>query len=254
MSKDKKPAIMCVDDEQGIVDSLYDTFSEKYDVKKAASGEEALKIFDEEEIRVVISDQRMPGMEGSELFAEINKKKPYVKKILLTGYADINAAARAINEGSIDKYFNKPWDHRELIKAVDHLSGMYKFDAFLAKMKEESKIILEDEHGMRKLISSYEFFLDGDLSGVCVADSEEKIAFINSRGCEILKIANPDCVRGKDMSTIFPIDSKEKLESVDEMEAFTAEGSALALSVMLRCRNDSSTDGIKLCGIVFNEK
>ena len=114
MAGDKKLSILCVDDEKDIVDSLFDTFMDDYDVKTALSGEEALKIFDEEDIAVIITDQRMPEMEGTELLALINEKKPYCKKILLTGYADVNAAVDAINKGSVDKYFSKPWDDAEL--------------------------------------------------------------------------------------------------------------------------------------------
>ena len=78
-----------------------------YTVLTAAGGGEALKIFNEKDIALVITDQRMPEMEGTELLARINEAKPACKKILLTGYADINAAVDAINMGSVDKYFSK---------------------------------------------------------------------------------------------------------------------------------------------------
>lgn len=121
MTDDKKRTILCVDDEPDVAISLYDTFMDFYDVKTANSGKEALKIFNEEDISLIISDQRMPEMEGTELLAEIHKIKPTCKKILLTGYADVNAVIDADKLGTVDKCYNKPWDDEELIDAVKGL-------------------------------------------------------------------------------------------------------------------------------------
>ena len=133
MSQEK--TILCVDDEENIVECLYDTLAieNEYQVKTALGGKEALEIFDQEDVALAISDQRMPEMEGTELLAQINEKNPLCKKILLTGYADINAAVDAINKGCVDRYFNKPWDDGELVMAVNHLMKMYNFDCLMKK-------------------------------------------------------------------------------------------------------------------------
>ncbi len=118
---DKKCTILCVDDEQDIVDSLYDTFMDFHNVRTATNGEEALKIFNEEDIALVITDQGMPGMSGSELLVQINEQKSACKRILLTGYTDIKTEVKGITENSADKYFSKPWDDDELLEAVEQL-------------------------------------------------------------------------------------------------------------------------------------
>ncbi len=137
MAEQKKRTILCVDDEPDIVSALQDTLMDVYNVKTATSGAEALKIFDEEDIGCVISDQRMPEMEGTELLAKINEIKPICKKILLTGYADINAAIDAINLGAVDKYFSKPWEDDELLKAIEDLLKELDLDEFFETTIEE---------------------------------------------------------------------------------------------------------------------
>lgn len=121
MAEEKKRTILCVDDEEEIVCSLQDTFMDFYDVKTANCGEGALKIFNEENVSLVISDQRMPGMEGTELLAKINEIDPACKKILLSGYLGSNTTIVEINKSPIDKMFSKPWDDDELIQEVDNL-------------------------------------------------------------------------------------------------------------------------------------
>ena len=142
MVEKKKSTLLAVDDEQHIVDSLYDTFMDKYNVLTALSGAEALDIFNKADIALVITDQRMPGMTGSELLARINKLKPVCQKILLTGYADINAAIDAINNGAVNKYIAKPWDDDELLQTVDHLITKYNVLAELVQQNQELRDLL----------------------------------------------------------------------------------------------------------------
>lgn len=123
--------ILCVDDEQDILDSLYDTLKDHYNVKTANNAPDALKLLREADIAVVISDQRMPGMTGAALFSEIHKIKPYCKKILLTAYMDINAAMEAINKGAVNKYLTKPWNNEEIIETVNELVEAYNADEFM---------------------------------------------------------------------------------------------------------------------------
>ncbi|MBF0320083.1 MAG: response regulator [Nitrospirae bacterium] len=128
-----KRTLLFVDDEEDILDAMYDTFKGLYNVRIAGSAEEALRIFNEEDIAVVISDQRMPHTKGSELLAEINRIKPHCKKILLTGYADISASIDAINKGSVNKYITKPCDKNEIIDAIEQLVELYNVDEFMVK-------------------------------------------------------------------------------------------------------------------------
>lgn len=136
-----KRTILCVDDEADIVSSLYDTFKDRYDVKTATSGARALSIFQREDVALVITDQRMPRMEGTELLAKIDAQKPMCKKILLTGYADVNAAIDAINRGKVDKYITKPWDEADLIKTVDLLIEEYELELSFERLIDKGRTL-----------------------------------------------------------------------------------------------------------------
>lgn len=108
-------SLLLVDDEENILRSLQRTLRrEPYDIRTAASGDEALVLLNDQKFDLVISDARMPGMDGPTLLSEIRKKWPWCIRILLTGYADINSTIKAINDGQIFRYISKPWDDEEL--------------------------------------------------------------------------------------------------------------------------------------------
>ncbi len=114
-----KHNILCVDDEPDILDSLERLFRKKYNVLKAKSGAEALKLLKENSISLIITDQRMPEMTGVKFLEKSIKINPNAVRILLTGYTDIDSVVDAINSAQIYRYVTKPWDSRELSLAVD---------------------------------------------------------------------------------------------------------------------------------------
>jgi len=121
---EKLPTLLVVDDEQDITASLADLFRCDYHVVTASSADEALNILSRQEISVIVADQRMPEKTGSELLAEACLIDPDAVRILLTGYADIEAVVQAVNEGKIFFYLTKPWSTKEIqsvvAKAVEH--------------------------------------------------------------------------------------------------------------------------------------
>jgi response regulator RpfG family c-di-GMP phosphodiesterase len=113
------PRILCVDDEPNIQAALVRAFRpEGYRVATAASGEAALAQLEAESVDIVISDMRMPGMNGAALLEQVRARWPDTVRLLLTGYADIDATIGAINRGEIQRYIAKPWDDRELLLIV----------------------------------------------------------------------------------------------------------------------------------------
>ncbi len=201
MSEEVRYSILCVDDEEDIIQSLYDIFMYKYDVRTATNGAEALEIFKEEDIALVISDQRMPKMQGSELLAHINRMKPYCKKILLTGYSDISAAKDAINQGSVDKYFDKPWNNDELLAEVENLLKNYDFDKFIVSMESDLKVMNVES----RLKKSFERFLERYPSGVCVLNKDNKVEYMNNKGLDLFKCKDISAVEGKHLKDKFII-------------------------------------------------
>lgn len=113
-----KPKILVVDDEPDNLDLLYRTFHREFKVLRAESGPIALDVLAKEgEVSVIISDQRMPFMSGTEFLSLTATQYPDIIRIILTGYTDVGDLVEAINSGKVFKYVTKPWDDEEL-KAV----------------------------------------------------------------------------------------------------------------------------------------
>jgi len=106
--------ILIVDDEEAILESLEMTLSEDYQVFTATNGHDGMEILEREEIALVIVDQVMPSMSGVELLEKVIECKPQTVRMMLTGYADIHSIVRAINDGRIYRYIQKPWEPDEL--------------------------------------------------------------------------------------------------------------------------------------------
>lgn len=117
--------ILYVDDEIHNLNAFKASFRRLYTVFTAPSGEEAEEVLSKQEIHIIISDQRMPKMTGIEFFESILDKYPEPIRMLLTGYADINAVIDAINKGQVYKYFSKPWNDDELKQNIDKAYEVY---------------------------------------------------------------------------------------------------------------------------------
>ena len=133
---DKKISILYVDDEENNLFSFKAVFRVKYQVYTAISGDEALKILAEKPIEIIITDQRMPNMTGVEFLEKVIEKFPDPMRLLLTGYADMNAVVDAVNKGKIFHYLSKPWNEEELDMTIKRA-----YEAYLQKekLKEENK-------------------------------------------------------------------------------------------------------------------
>ncbi|SKA23516.1 Response regulator receiver domain-containing protein [Chitinophaga eiseniae] len=117
--------ILYIDDEIHNLNAFKASFRRLYNVFTASSAEEAVKLLEEQEFHIIISDQRMPKMTGIEFFESILEKYPEPIRMLLTGYADINAVVDAINKGQVYKYFSKPWNEEELRHNIEKAYEVY---------------------------------------------------------------------------------------------------------------------------------
>lgn len=139
--------ILLVDDEVNITKALRRLLSDfdHYDVHIANSGADAIEILkDEPDIGIIVSDQRMPEMTGVEFLTHARQLAPDAIRILLTGYADIEASIGAINEGAVFRYLTKPWKDDELLLVVEEAVRRYwlvtenqRLNALVAKQKTE---------------------------------------------------------------------------------------------------------------------
>ena len=133
--KDKKHVILAVDDEENNLSFIKRTLRSNYDVLVATSGAEALKIVEERghEISLIVSDQKMPMMEGTEFFKRISDDYPEVIKILLTGYSNIDVLVESINECHLFQYILKPFEPEQLCMIVDN--GIKKYELSSSKVQ-----------------------------------------------------------------------------------------------------------------------
>ncbi|HEX3910894.1 MAG TPA: FAD-dependent oxidoreductase [Solirubrobacteraceae bacterium] len=138
----RRPAILAVDDEPAVLAAvardLRRGFGERFRILRASSGADALEILREsrargDQIAMLIADQRMPGMPGTQYLVEARKLVPDAKRVLLTAYADTEAAISAINEVALDYYLLKPWDppEEQLFPVVEDLLTTWESGAAL---------------------------------------------------------------------------------------------------------------------------
>lgn len=127
LHRPKKPKMLVVDDEPDNLDLLYRTFRRDFNVLKAESGIRALEVLGlEGEVAVIISDQRMPEMKGTEFLSKTVPQFPNTVRIILTGFTDIEDLVDAINSGQVYKYITKPWDPNELKMVVQKAAETYE--------------------------------------------------------------------------------------------------------------------------------
>lgn len=127
-------AILCVDDEPRVLEGIRRNLEFDHDVFTATGGHAALDILSENPIDVIVSDMRMPQMDGAQLLAQVRSEHPAVMRILLTGQADAESALRAVNEGGIFRFLKKPCSCDDLLEAVE--------DAMVLKRARDAELEL----------------------------------------------------------------------------------------------------------------
>jgi signal transduction histidine kinase len=118
--------ILVVDDELDVVKSVQDLLRLDYRVLGATSAQEGIVLLQKEEVHVVMTDQRMPGMSGVDFLRRIRGDYPEAMRLLFTGYADIKAVVDAINQGNVFRYITKPWDPDELQIIIRQAAEQYE--------------------------------------------------------------------------------------------------------------------------------
>jgi two-component system probable response regulator PhcQ len=135
--------ILLVDDESHVLSALKRAlFDEPLEIVSVTSAEEALEIMKHDKFKVVVSDERMLGMQGSDFLALVRTEHPHTIRIMLTGHATLEAAMKAVNEGEIYRFFSKPWDDVNLKFAIRSALEKYDLEAenrrLLATVKQQS--------------------------------------------------------------------------------------------------------------------
>lgn len=141
--------VLYIDDEVHNLTSFKASFRRHYNVFTAESAEEGKLILGQEDIHIILSDQRMPKMTGIEFFESILKEHPEPIRILITGYTDINAVIDAINKGEVYKYLTKPWNENDIRIFIDKA---YEVFALRREVIELNKKIIEANEKLEFLV------------------------------------------------------------------------------------------------------
>ena len=125
MTPTSKHCLLVVDDEADVCDSVHDLLRREFRVLRATSAQEGFRLMQEEEVHIIMTDQRMPRVTGVELLEKVKVRNPNAVRLLFTGYADLDSIVAAINQGHIFHFLKKPWQPEELLAAVRAAADEY---------------------------------------------------------------------------------------------------------------------------------
>ncbi len=194
-----------MDDEKNVLRSLKRLFLDSdYEIITAESGDEGLELLRNEDlIQIVISDYRMPGMNGIDFLKEVCERWPDTVRMVLSGYADASAIVGAINEGQIYKFMPKPWNDDELRVTISNALDRYfmhqKNIQLTRELEKKNKELKEAKDNLedllkertfdlmlqKKILTGSQNILDSLPVGVIGVDPEGSIVQCNKRGLEL---------------------------------------------------------------------
>jgi signal transduction histidine kinase len=150
----RRHTILVVDDEPDVVKSVQDLLRYDYKVLGATRARDAIRLMEENEIHVVMSDQRMPEMSGVEFLGRARTDHPEAIRLLFTGYADIRAVIDAINQGNVYRYITKPWDPDELQtvirEAVERHDLLVERKRLIAELEQKNAELQQANAALRE--------------------------------------------------------------------------------------------------------
>ncbi len=186
----RRHTLMVVDDEVDVLDSLRHQFHRTYRVLTCPTVAQAIELLEKNDVEIILTDQRMPGMSGDALLRQARELKPDTIRMLFTGYADIQAVISAVNEGHIFRYILKPWDTAELEGIIRQ--GVEQYDL----LAERRRLIGELQTANAQLVAANsELARAGQLKTafIEVASHEFNTPITLVLGlAELLRLANPD--------------------------------------------------------------
>jgi diguanylate cyclase (GGDEF)-like protein/PAS domain S-box-containing protein len=199
----RKDRILVVDDEPQVLLALEGALEESFDVSTTDDPEQALRMLElEAEIAVVLSDQRMPRMNGDELFRRVRDYSD-ATRVLVTGYADLEAVVRAVNDGNIFAYVTKPWDPLELLSKLRQAAERFRY----ARELDAERRLLEE-------------LMTSAPDGLFLKDREHRFRRMNDGWASILGASSPRELIGKRLSDLAHLD-RERSASIEANEART---------------------------------
>jgi len=224
--------VLCVDDEENILSSLKRLLrKEGYRLLTATSGGEGLKLFEENGVHLVISDQRMPQMSGTEFLSVVKERYPDTIRVVLTGYTDVDAITESINKGHVYKFLLKPWNDqslkleiRQALDQYDLIQANKLLDQKVLQQNEELKRINENLEGLvqertkeleiqNRALELSQAVVEGLPMPIMGVSAEGLIVLIN-REAQTLPCSAHGIQIGKGLADYFSTDVQEQVTGV----------------------------------------
>ncbi len=158
----QRATILVVDDEPGVLKAIQRILKQDYHVVLASEASSALEVLKSQPVAVILADQRMPGMSGVELLEAARSIQPNAMRILITGYADIDATIAAVNQGQIFYYITKPYEPRDLRLIIQRAVEQYRLreenERLLRELQEANRRLQEENRLLhREMEDTYRF-------------------------------------------------------------------------------------------------
>ena len=218
MTSPHRPRVLVVDDEEAILETMAFTFEDEYEVYTSNDARSALELLDEKgPFAVVLTDQRMPNMDGVQFLTEVCRRHPATVRMILTGFSDMQAIIQAINDGHVYAYISKPWEPEHLKQvmkqAVDHyeltvenerlVTDLRRANVFLEAVMDQldTGALAVDAAGVIQAVNRparHYLALAGDLRGRSLKDVLERHG-LEEIGGAAYRVAGDDAVRSDDV-------------------------------------------------------
>jgi len=188
----KQLAILCIDDEKTILDSLQleleNVLGAEYLIEFAQDAQEALEVVKElqennYDLALVIVDYIMPGLKGDDLMIQIHQMSPKTIKVMLTGQAELSAVAKVINQANLYRYLTKPWQVEDLILTVNQAIYRYCQEQKLESINEQQTALITELHASENRLKQ---FLEAIPVGVFITDGQGTPYYLNQEGQKIV--------------------------------------------------------------------
>ena len=232
-------AVLYVDDEPKALKYFRKAFEDDFTILTASDVDEALQVLDEhsEDIGVLVTDQRMPGKQGTELLFEARLRCPRIVRILTTAYSELDSAIEAVNSGEVFRYIVKPWNLRELrgtlLRAMDYFEAQRERDILLREKLSvvQRMVILDRVRSFTVLAATLTFRLRHSMTALK--------AFFDLAPVHLNEPADPSTVHWADLWNLAQNQLQRMVDNVDNVLRSTVDAKSYAFE-----------PGIDLCDVV----
>ncbi len=199
----KTHTVLCVDDEKNILNSLKRLLrKEPYRLLTSSDPDEVFELLRNNDVQLIISDQRMPEISGTELLEKVKKEYPDILRIVLSGYTDVDSITESINKGNVYRFFLKPWNDKNLKNEIRQALEQYDLLAAVTDLHSE---VVKKNTALKELNRALELshaILEDIPMPIISVNSQAMIVFFN-RNTVNLPIGCEKIVLGKNISSFF---------------------------------------------------